>query len=297
VGGAGHRAGAHRHLAANPPSEGAARLNTQSRLPGTDFPGFEIVPSQPCAGLLYVHGIAEHGGRYRHVAHALAEHGIASFSYDQRGHGLTSGARTHVDDFELFASDLLEVYDSVARRHPMPLFVWGHSMGSVITTLGALKGLKAPGYLTSGAAFDALPSLTGWRGAALNVANSLLPRLRVGLRIDSRKLMQEQAAQRAHMSDPLVPRSASLRLLHGFARACGECKGQLPRLKAPWLALHGGADPICPVSGSEHLIKHLGSTDKQLLIFPGLLHEPHNEAEAHRSRMFLTMAQWILARA
>ena len=63
---------------------------------GTQFPGFEVVPRSAQAGLIIVHGIAEHSARYRHVAASLAERNIASFVYDQRGHGEYPGTRTHV---------------------------------------------------------------------------------------------------------------------------------------------------------------------------------------------------------
>jgi acylglycerol lipase len=267
-------------------------------LPGTARPGFEVIPANAQAGLLIVHGIAEHSGRYRHVAESLAERGIASFSYDQRSHGRTTGVRTHVDDFALFAKDVQEMAHSVQLRHPdMPLFLWGHSMGSVVVTLSAVHGVPwARGVITSGCALAALPSLTGWRGAGLGIANALVPRLRISLRIDATVLTQVEAFQRAHMSDPLVPRSASLRLLHGFAAACGTCYRNLGNIQVPWLALHGAADKVCPPRGSVQLIDGLGSKDKQLALLPGLLHEPHNEAEMHRHAMFDTMAHWIRKR-
>ncbi len=53
---------------------------------------------------------------------------------------------------------------------------------------------------------------------------------------------------------------------------------------------------VCPVSGSRRLIEHLGSTDKQLLLYPGLLHEPHNEAAAAQATMFRDMSDWMLKR-
>jgi alpha-beta hydrolase superfamily lysophospholipase len=267
-------------------------------LEGTVFPGFERVPPDARSGLIIVHGIAEHGGRYRHVANWLAERQIASFVYDQRGHGLSSGVRTHVDDFSLFADDVETVAKSIRARHPsMPLYVWGHSMGSVVVTLAATRGLQwANGVITSGSALDALPRLTGWRGAGLNFANSLLPRLRIPLKIDGTALTQVEEIQREHMKDPLVPRSASLRLLHGFARACETSIAGLAKVTLPWLAIHGEADKVCPVEGSRRLIATLASPDKQLVIYPGLLHEPHNEAETERSRMFQLMSDWMGAR-
>ena len=153
------------------------------------------------------------------------------------------------------------------------------------------------GVITSGCALDALPSLTGARGFGLHLANALLPRLRISLRIDATRLTQVEAAQHEHMNDPLVPRSASLRLLHGFAHACGTLKQQLGGITLPWLAIHGDADPVCPVSGSRRLIAGLGSADKQLLLYPGLLHEPHNEAESARAAVFRDISEWILKRA
>lgn len=73
---------------------------------GTRFPGHEEVPRGAQAGLIIVHGIAEHSARYRHASAALAARKVATFVYDQRGHGEYPGARTHVEDFADFAADL-----------------------------------------------------------------------------------------------------------------------------------------------------------------------------------------------
>lgn len=272
--------------------------NLPGTLPGTNFPGFEVVPAEARAGLIIVHGIAEHGGRYRHVAAALAKSGIACFVYDQRGHGLNPGVRTHVDDFELYAQDVQTVAAALRLRFPsLPLFVWGHSMGSVIVTLAAIHGMNwTRGVITSGCALDALPSLTGLRGFGLRLAVALLPRLRIDIGTDATKLTRVEQAQREHMSDPLVPRNASLRLLHGFASACHTCKDNLSCITLPWLAIHGTDDKVCPVTGSQHLISGLAASDKQLVLYPGLLHEPHNEHDAARTAMFELMSTWMLAR-
>ena len=268
-------------------------------LPGTNLSGYAVMPPQARAGVILVHGIAEHGGRYRHALEAFAARGIAGFAYDQRGHGLHPGVRTHVEDFGLFAHDLAAAGASLRLHHAqLPLFVWGHSMGSVVALLAARNGLGwSRGVITSGCALDALPSLKGARGVGLNLANALLPRLRISLGVDATRLTQVEATQREHMNDPLVARSASLRLLHGFASACSTLKQQLGNITLPWLAIHGEADPVCPVSGSRQLIAGLGSADKQLLLYPGLLHEPHNEEASSQALMFSDMSQWMLSRA
>jgi acylglycerol lipase len=262
------------------------------------FPGFEVAPPAAKAGLIVVHGIAEHADRYRHAAAALAAGGIACFVYDQRGHGKSPGTRTHVADFTEFARDLELMGESVRKRFPpLPLFVWGHSMGSIVATLAAIDGLRwAGGVITSGCALDAMPKLDGLAGTALRIASLLAPRLRISLGIDATTLTQVEEIQREHMGDPLVPRTASLRLLYGFAMACRRCYADAPQITLPWLAVHGEADKVCPVSGSRSLLAALGSHDKQLVTYPGLLHEVHNEDEGSRAALFELMTRWMLER-
>jgi alpha-beta hydrolase superfamily lysophospholipase len=267
-------------------------------LPGTHFPGYEVVPATAKAGLVIVHGIAEHGDRYRHVPDALGRY-IACFVYDQQGHGRFPGKRTHVADFADFANDLESVGKTLRERFPaLPLFVWGHSMGSVVVTLAAIDGLRwAEGVITSGCPLDAMPKLDGIGGLVLQMAAALVPRLRIGLGIDGTKLSQVEEIQRQHMSDPLVPRTASLRLLYGFALACRTCNANLSKITKPWLAVHGEADSVCPVSGSKALISGIGSTDKRLVTYPKLLHEVHNEDDISRAMLFELMTRWILERS
>jgi alpha-beta hydrolase superfamily lysophospholipase len=265
---------------------------------GTRFPGFETVPPEARAGLIIVHGIAEHGARYRHAADALAARNVASFVYDQRGHGTSPGTRTHIADFSDFAADLGLIGENVQRRFPeLPLFVWGHSMGSVVVMLAAPHLKWARGLITTGCALDAMPKLDGTVGALLRIASALAPRLRISLAIDASALTQVPEEQHRHMSDPLVPRTASLRLLYGFARACRTCRANAPKIMLPCLAVHGEADKVCPISGSQTLIDALGSRDKQLVTYPNLLHEVHNEDDPSRAALFDLMSRWILERA
>jgi alpha-beta hydrolase superfamily lysophospholipase len=265
---------------------------------GPRFPGFEVVPQGAKAVLIIVHGIAEHGARYRHAAAALSQRNIASFVYDQRGHGEYPGTRAHIADFADFAADLGQIGENVQQRFPeLPLFVWGHSMGSVVVLLAAQNLPWARGLILTGCALDAMPKLDGVAGTLLRIASALAPRLRISLRIDASVLTQDLEEQRRHMNDPLVPRTASIRLLYGFAAACRTCLANAPRITLPLLAVHGEADKVCPISGSRVLIEHLGSRDKQLVIYPNLLHEVHNEDEPSRAALFDLMSRWMIERA
>jgi alpha-beta hydrolase superfamily lysophospholipase len=261
--------------------------------------GFECLAAQPRAALLIVHGLAEYAGRYRDLAATLASRGISCFAYDQRGHGARPGTRTHVDRFEDFVDDLNLEAESLARRSPgLPLFVWGHSMGAIVT-IGAVLTARHRwrGAITSGNSLEVFRRGPNPLNPLFRLGARLLPHIRIPLGLDSRKISTDETVQRAYGSDPLIPPTASLRLIVEFAAACERCRKGAAELTLPWLIVHGEADAIAPAQGSRVLFDALRSQDKQLVIYPGLRHEVHNERPAERAKFIDLLSGWILARA
>ncbi len=111
------------------------------------------------------HGMAEHGGRYERLARRLIADGFAVAAADMRGHGLTAGPRGHLadrDGWRLAVDDVALLAGELNREFPsLPLFLFGHSMGSFIVQ-------------------DALTSHAGrWRGAILSATSGRPPALAV----------------------------------------------------------------------------------------------------------------------
>ena len=85
------------------------------------------------AHLLLVHGIAEHAGRYPHVAARLASAGVTTHAYDQRGFGGSGGTRAYVDRWSQYYDDLEDrLADVRAKAGGLPVVLYGHSMGGLI---------------------------------------------------------------------------------------------------------------------------------------------------------------------
>jgi alpha-beta hydrolase superfamily lysophospholipase len=91
----------------------------------------------PKAAVVIVHGASEHSARYDRFAQALNTRGYSAFALDQRGHGRTAehtgtgrmgprGTDGMLDDIK----DLLE--RARAEVNGAPVFLFGHSMGSLI---------------------------------------------------------------------------------------------------------------------------------------------------------------------
>ncbi|HEU4531430.1 MAG TPA: alpha/beta hydrolase [Steroidobacteraceae bacterium] len=269
-----------------------------SHLIATPLFGEALLPAQPVAGLVIVHGISEHSGRYRAAMTSFAAQGIACFAYDQRGHGRSPGERADIERFGQFSEDLHEVVQGVAAaRAGLPLFLWAHSMGALVTLdAGARIAGQVRGIATSGCPIAAYARAAPFLMPPLRFVSRLAPHARVSSFLGVKELSHDTAVQRAYVEDPLVERSVTLRLLEGVATACGTGRTAARELHMPWLAMHGSEDRIAPPQGSRDLMSLLASQDKQLVIYPGQRHEVHNELEPARSQFLGTLAQWVRER-
>ena len=269
-----------------------------SRFLATPLFGTALLPAQPAAGLVVVHGISEHSGRYHSAMRDLANRGIACFAYDQRGHGRSPGERADIERFAQFAEDLQSIVQGVAAAHAgLPLFLWAHSMGSLVTLeAGARIANRVRGIATSGCPIAAYARVAPLLMPPLRLFSSLAPRARVTSFLGVKELSHDEAVQRAYLEDPLVERAVTLRLFAGVAGACATGRDAARQLRLPWLAMHGSEDHIAPPRGSRDLVALLASEDKQLVIYPGQRHEVHNELEPARSEFLGTLAQWVRER-
>lgn len=268
------------------------------QLLSTPFPGFAAPAREARASLIIVHGLAEYAGRYLDIAQTLSTQGVSCFAYDQIGHGDRPGVCTHVSRFDEYVDELLRVIEAVRSHSPAPLFVWGHSMGSVVATLAAARAPeRLAGVITSSSSLEIFRRGVTPLNPFFRAASVLVPRVRIPLGLDARKISSDESVQRAYASDPKIPPTASLRLIVEFARACERCREIAPTLRAPWLVIHGEEDRIAPAPGSQALFDALGSTDKQLRSYAGLRHEVHNELPDGRKQMLALMTDWIAQRS
>ncbi|MFF8812439.1 alpha/beta fold hydrolase [Streptomyces pactum] len=120
---------------------------------------------QPRAVVQIAHGAAEHARRYGRFARFLAGHGYLVIASDHRGHGGTAastgghGIVGERDSWRDMVSDLRGIGDRARAEHPgVPLFLLGHSMGSMLARDYAQEhGEDLSGLILSGT-FRSLPA-------------------------------------------------------------------------------------------------------------------------------------------
>lgn len=272
-----------------------------------DLPAIQYdVPGDARAMLLIVHGMGEHSARYRPVIELLNSHGLACATFDQRGHGrrpTSERLRGDVESFDDFVADTAAVIDAVRSKYAgLPLFVWGHSMGAIITTLTAARVTanapgKIRGVITSGAPVASFDVAPGFVVRLLTWFSFVAPRLRLARPFQPERLSRDLTVGMRYGEDPLVPKAITLRLLTELANASARCLQAARKMRVPWLVLHGIDDVIAPAVGSQRLMDALGSADKQIRLWPGARHEVHNEIEPTRTEFLNCIVEWVGERA
>lgn len=116
-------------------------------------------------GIVHInHGLAEHAVRYGKFARDLSIEGYHVYAHDHRGHGFTKTPDAPQGSFSLeghgvkkVLTDCAAVQDHATRQNPnLPIHMFGHSMGGLITMNFALQNMRAlAGFSVWNSNFDA----------------------------------------------------------------------------------------------------------------------------------------------
>ena len=254
-----------------------------------------------------VHGMEEHKERYYDFALFLAEHGLHVVVSDLRSHGEDAPVLSHIADKRgdrLLIRDQQLIADWITSRFPgLPLMLFGHSMGSIISRVllqtDSLRYARTAlsGYVSPNPAAPVAVAL----GEAIRLSKSsrahskLLNELALGpygKSIPDRKtdldwLSYNEENVRKYIADPLCGAEftvgsycALFSLLNRMqqVRACRDVNAEMPVL------LISGKDDPCTGgekgrAGSRSLLEKSGFRNVSVITYDHMRHEILNESE------------------
>lgn len=245
-------------------------------------------------GIVLMHGLGEHCGRYAHVAEFLASHGWMVRGYDHRGHGRSGGRRGDVPDKEALLRDAVMVIQDFTQSCGSPPFLLGHSMGGLFAARVATAGLvPLRGLILSS------PALAIRLSAAQRLLIKLLAATAPGLGISnglhSRYLSHDAAVVQAYQNDKLVHARISARLLGAMLDAMSFTHSHAAALGIPVLLMVAGEDHLVDASGSDRFLASLPAHVASCHRYAGYYHELFNETGA--ARVFADLRRWLDAHA
>ena len=248
---------------------------------------------QPRAAVLLAHGYGEHGGRYNNVVQTLVPEGIGIWALDHRGHGRSQGPLGHVDSFSDYVHDLHHFYTDIVlpQTAGLPLFVLGHSMGSIIAmNYISRHGESARGVVLSGTGSDLPPQKKGL-SLLVKLLDKIAPKATIKFPLPPDFISRDPEVVAAYKQDPLVHNRISFRLIADMGRSLATGVRSLQKTDVPVLIQYGSLDES--FIGQQQLFDGLKGPDKTLKKYQGLRHEVYNELETDRNKVLADLLQWI----
>ncbi|XP_015203420.1 monoglyceride lipase isoform X2 [Lepisosteus oculatus] len=254
---------------------------------------------QPRALVFIAHGAAEHCGGYSDLAQTLTGHSLLAFAHDHVGHGQSEGDRMVISDFHIFIRDSLQHIDIMKSRHPgLPVFIVGHSMGGAISILTACERPNDfAGLVLISPMVQMNPeSATPVKVFIAKLLYHLVPNLSLGS-IDSKWISRDQKQVEAYDSDALN-NHGGVRISFGMQlmNAATKIEKALPNIAWPFLLLHGDADKLCDIKGSQVMYEKAQSLDKKLKVYNGAYHALHHDLPDTANSVLKEISTWIVQR-
>lgn len=269
-----------------------------------------------------VHGVAEHIGRYGHVAKFLTEHGYLVCGEDHLGHGHTAsegeyGYFSKHDGWTLVTADVRKLRQLQGEKYPgVPYFILGHSMGSFLTrTFLCRYPGEVDGAILSGTGQEPAPLVSMGKAVAGvlcrvkggNSVSPLVDALSLGAynkkfapnRTGADWISRDEQAVDAYLADPLCsfkPTVGMFRDMMGGLQYISSPRalGQMDP-DTPVYLMSGDQDPVGGMGKGVKKVygyfQKRGTKDLTLKLYPGGRHEMFNEL--NRQEVLDDLLAWL----
>lgn len=279
-------------------------------------------PKKPKASILILHGMAEHQNRYYNFIEFLITQGFDVFIYDHRGHGKDKklnelGYFAPNNGDQIVIEDVLTITEYIEKNsRSNKLFLFGHSMGSIIARNVLQTYDKYTGVILSGTAFP--PKYLNRMGIIVasiikkikgeNHLSTFLNKLLFGnkkfLQLADRTafdwLTRSHPIVGAYIHDPfcgfLCTSSFYLDLLRLTSHASQKRLIRKTRLDLPIYIISGDRDPVGTYGvDTKRLIdlyEDIGFSQVTSKLYPDCRHELLNEL--NNEEVYNDIGQWLL---
>lgn len=242
----------------------------------------------PQVNVIVVHGLAEYAKRFDPLASYLCKHDCNVFRYDQLGHGQTEGERGFLKSPADLYENLRIVVQAVQTKYPdLPLFMVGHSMGGETVLL---YGCHYPQTVDGLIVTDPVSLAKGPSSINADLPgddHDQIPNaINGGLDCDHRVVDK-------YVHNPAVLHQLTVGIMrHGITDGAMYLREHLSDITDPILYLQGLQDGLINYHDSLDAYAMISSEDKELHVYPFLMHEILNET-SRKWEIYDEIIRWI----
>jgi alpha-beta hydrolase superfamily lysophospholipase len=257
-------------------------------------------PSQPRAVMLALHGAMAHGGDYVTPALYFRNHDIATVSFDMCGHD--GKRRADIPDFDIFLDEAELFLHWVKKHYPgLPVFIMGHSMGSLIATRFGLERLgrndEVKGFILSSPYYVNAVKISAILQKMSGALARLLPKMKVPLASFTDVLTHDAAITARHHldeNDGVRATELTVRFGHALSEAQKGLAEKMPTWRYPIYAVVAGDDKLADSSVAEAMLMTIDGNLLRYNFQPQNYHENFNET--NREEIFADILGWLTPR-
>jgi alpha-beta hydrolase superfamily lysophospholipase len=252
-------------------------------------------PGEVRATLLFLHGIASHGGWFAETAALLAERGIAVYAPDRRGSGMSFGPRGHIPVYERAVADAELFLDRAIREQlGPPLFLAGSSWAAKVALAVAVRRQHdLDGLILHGPGLFPRIDLPVTQKLRVLLGYLFGPSRRLPIPLQPELYTRNPSAIAYIADDRLRLLTASARFFwetHRLDRARDQLAAQLD---LPVLVQIGAADRIADADATAAWVDRLRTPDRARYVYAGASHTLDFEPEPLVSVYRADLLRWL----
>jgi alpha-beta hydrolase superfamily lysophospholipase len=230
--------------------------------------------SPPWAVVIFLHGIASHGGWFGETAADLDTLGVAVYAPDRRGSGRSGGPRGHLSRYERALDDVDEVVRLVSAEHAgTPVFLAASSWAAKLAVVyAARRPAPLSGLLLLGPGLLPRVNLSPGRRLRVIVGHLVMPTARLPIPLTPELYTANPPYVDFIRADPLRLLEATTRFFWETARLDRRRRRASARLSLPLLVLQGQDDKMMNVPRTRRWFTRLDVEDKTYRAYAGAGH-------------------------
>ena len=250
--------------------------------------------SNPKGTIFICHGLAEYILRYENLAILLNKLNYNVYSMNYQGHGLSQGNRGYIKDFNDLIVDYLQYIKHINPSTTIPLFLFGHSLGGLISINLAkhiqndyhnFKGIILSSPALQARKEDAKPILI----KVGTLLNSIIPKA-ILTKLSTNVSDYVQVTEK-YKEDILIPKGVSIRTGMTILKALNDLKYSVHSIHYSFLLLQGMNDELIEAKAAQWFYNTCQSKDKTFIKYENTAHEL---IFCHKSQQVLNdITNWI----